>query len=159
MHHRNRILVTRFLQNVTISGMDKPAAVVVSTHMSLAGRDFRGLLELLNLAISTHTPLAGRNKVMKIIAVMSPNFYSHAPRGAQHGAADFKVNGNQFLLTRPSRGATISILAATPEKLISTHTPLAGRDSPLSASCRRKIHTRPSRGATATGASWKFPSS
>lgn len=30
--------------------MDKPAAVVVSTHMSLAGRDFRGLLELLNLA-------------------------------------------------------------------------------------------------------------
>ena len=56
--------------------------------------------------ISTHTPLAGRDEIGE-------------PLG--------KVK-SQFLLTRPSRGATRIAYDRKCETNISTHTPLAGRD-------------------------------
>ena len=56
------------------------------------------------------------------------NFYSHAPRGARHQPNKQYLNGLIFLLTRPSRGATKIKYLADIKKLISTHTPLAGRD-------------------------------
>ena len=34
-----------------------------------------------------------------------------------------------FQLTRPLRGATVTLILAMQEEVISTHTPLAGRDS------------------------------
>ena len=56
--------------------------------------------------ISTHTPLAGRDSI----------------------AENLSIAGNLFLLTRPSRGVTITAKMEHLLYLISTHTPLAGRD-------------------------------
>ena len=78
------------------------------------------------------------------------NFYSHAPRGARLGRTDSGTRNSKFLLTRPSRGATLSTAKSHPVTIflltrpsrgatfctgqnniapaISTHTPLAGRD-------------------------------
>ena len=58
-------------------------------------------------AISTHTPLAGRDS----------------------GSAAYAGRCRKFLLTRPSRDVTRKGQKQVTKKLISTHTPLAGRDS------------------------------
>ena len=62
--------------------------------------------EQLRAQISTHTPLAGRDERILL-------------------ARSFK---QQFLLTRPLRGATLNPAFTRLWKRISTHTPLAGRD-------------------------------
>ena len=61
----------------------------------------------------------------------------------------------EFLLTRPSRGATLLRREAELLEDISTHTPLAGRDSTLQMSGLSSIFllTRPSRGATSFSSS------
>ena len=56
------------------------------------------------------------------------DFYSHAPRGARLWRTSEQWLCFRFLLTRPSRGATDYSLDAIMASLISTHTPLAGRD-------------------------------
>ncbi len=78
------------------------------------------------------------------------NFYSHAPRGARPLAASISMHLSRFLLTRPSRGATICIGTFLFFSHISTHTPLAGRDSCVRSGRRPEqfLLTRPSRGAT-----------
>ena len=61
--------------------------------------------------------------------------------------------GSKFLLTRPSRGATILYLILCIVYSISTHTPLAGRDRNYNQLLKHHwkfLLTRPSRGATAT---------
>ena len=56
------------------------------------------------------------------------DFYSHAPRGARLQDQEAAGRREEFLLTRPSRGATILTAKLLPMLTISTHTPLAGRD-------------------------------
>ena len=81
---------------------------------------------------------------------MELNFYSHAPcgarlsygfscnrlcrflltrplRGATHTRQNISIN-RKFLLTRPLRGATEIAVQICSSLMISTHTPLAGRD-------------------------------
>ena len=101
-------------------------------------------------AISTHTPLAGRDSAVCLSTCSEINFYSHAPRGARRKTPQSHTKNIKFLLTRPSRGATAGIIACTTSVIflltrpsrgathsicrhsrrlvISTHTPLAGRD-------------------------------
>ena len=55
-------------------------------------------------------------------------FYSHAPRGARRKRKNPYNGCSEFLLTRPSRGATVEVTATRVKTMISTHTPLAGRD-------------------------------
>ena len=123
--------------------------------------------------ISTHTPLAGRDKTGLVLVPGEPDFYSHAPRGARrtvtgtgNGLSPFLLTrpsrgatgcrfrihtGRRFLLTRPSRGATSASGSPSLTGRISTHTPLAGRDTApahRSAGPPRFLLTRPSRGAT-----------
>ena len=57
------------------------------------------------------------------------NFYSHAPRGARPASRSLIRMSGQFLLTRPSRGATRMSVNGSSDTEISTHTPLAGRDA------------------------------
>ena len=79
--------------------------------------------------ISTHTPLAGRDACVVYLTKQTV----------------------RFLLTRPSRGATVRTQATEPNDSISTHTPLAGRDSADIDSLTAEqlfLLTRPSRGAT-----------
>ena len=78
--------------------------------------------------ISTHTPLAGRDGKRISVDVNDVNFYSHAPRGARQLVESFGRDGTKFLLTRPSRGATKPSFNDLIIIIISTHTPLAGRD-------------------------------
>ena len=81
-------------------------AHAISTHTPLAGRDQDLYRYATHYWISTHTPLAGRDKVGR-------NRTAH-PR--------------LFLLTRPLRDVTASSSRSVPHGKISTHTPLAGRD-------------------------------
>ena len=78
--------------------------------------------------ISTHTPLAGRDWSSVVTVILFLNFYSHAPCGARHRRLKANIQGDIFLLTRPLRGATYVFLYLNARKVISTHTPLAGRD-------------------------------
>ena len=122
----------------------------ISTHTPLAGRDRIDLDCIAPWNISTHTPLAGRDQALPHRRREPNHFYSHAPRGARppqryrlSGAAHFYshaprgarpyagincYDGNRFLLTRPSRGATGRTRVDHSGQRISTHTPLAGRD-------------------------------
>ena len=59
------------------------------------------------MKISTHTPLTGCNKMQKYVYCAQKDFYSHTPHGVQ---LNLLYNINiflSFLLTHPSRGATI----------------------------------------------------
>ena len=146
---------------------------MISTHTPLAGRDMSPRPLLPPSSISTHTPLAGRDPGSHPLAHVLMDFYSHAPRGARPQRRDvlsvpfyFYSHAprgarptipptpsmtSSFLLTRPSRGATICDRYRALSSTISTHTPLAGRDR-----SRRTYNipvfsfllTRPSRGAT-----------
>ena len=80
------------------------------------------------LLISTHTPLAGRNVVFFYRTLLYVYFYSHAPRGAQPSYFAWHSRLTLFLLTRPSRGATLPTQYSYALFPISTHTPLAGRN-------------------------------
>ena len=123
----------------------------ISTHTPLAGRDENILLVFLAVDISTHTPLAGRDVVAERRPWAGSDFYSHAPCGARlrqsvfinshfkflltrplRGATPSTARSTRtrsFLLTRPLRGATVAPVVVCFAKQISTHTPLAGRDS------------------------------
>ena len=63
-------------------------------------------LSLLN-NISTHTPLAGCDDLGFVGFVNEKDFYSHTPRGVRHTCLGFFDMFFLFLLTHPSRGATM----------------------------------------------------
>ncbi len=91
------------------------------------------------LRISTHTPLAGRDLRPRRCAFLQRDFNSHAPCGARPEWAGVCFKTGSFQLTRPLRGATYGKRCVFTGALISTHTPLAGRDLSLpSISCRNK---------------------
>ena len=80
--------------------------------------------------ISTHAPLAGRDSVAAGLPEQRENFNPRAPCGARPKHIKQEGNLRRFQPTRPLRGATIStLLCAAAAKKISTHAPLAGRDS------------------------------
>ena len=145
----------------------------ISTHTPLAGRDVqktwkakRDIAFLLTRPSRGATmttrcaccasrflltrPSRGATKADGIVGVNTWNFYSHAPRGARRRFAKEKHAPTEFLLTRPSRGATITASPLNDGVVISTHTPLAGRDI-IPCACAFAMQfllTRPSRGAT-----------
>ena len=106
-----------------------PAGRNISTHTPLAGRDLysslinsatqnfyshaprgaRLLLVVLNrlnmLYFYSHAPRGARPGYWSV-KTDSTNFYSHAPRGARHCGSKNRYRNREFLLTRPSRGAT-----------------------------------------------------
>ena len=79
--------------------------VLISTHTSLAGRDYGLRVRIQDLYISTHTSLAGRDTA----DILFPHYA-------------------KFLLTRPSRDVTVIACYFPCNPHISTHTSLAGRD-------------------------------
>ena len=107
-----RFLLTRPSRGATIFLNFGFVVFVISTHTPLAGRDRSVLHPLPHPQISTHTPLAGRDH--------------HQPPNS--------ASMESFLLTRPSRGATNSHSHKSPCPQISTHTLFAGRDFALTPS-------------------------
>ena len=99
-------LLTRPSRGATLSGLPEVDAKQISTHTPLAGRDSNSAFITCGNAISTHTPLAGRDIELQYHAVDPVQFLLTRP---SRGATDtyvFAMTGNAFLLTRPSRGAT-----------------------------------------------------
>ncbi len=78
--------------------------------------------------ISTHTPLAGRDDLCMDMNFAELKFLLTRPSRGATRYPSRKTQTEIFLLTRPSRGATRRAPLATFGRLISTHTPLAGRD-------------------------------
>ena len=107
-------------------------------------------------SISIHAPLAGRDQELRLAASQAAQFQSTRPsRGAtkwelgqrtpelefqstrpSRGATNYSNRRfrfvQEFQSTRPSRGATFSPAICTPERPISIHAPLAGRDNEYS---------------------------
>ena len=78
--------------------------------------------------ISTHTPLAGRDVRVTVIAASPSNFNSHAPCGARH-VSKLDTPTREIISTHtPLAGRDYSITYCDMACAISTHTPLAGRD-------------------------------
>ena len=128
----------------------------ISTHTPHAGRDLAIFAKRTRSTISTHTPHAGRDPLRPDLHPNGAHFYSHAPCGARLISFFNFTLGQEFLLTRPMRGATLLCIARSfrcdyfyshapcgarqpgvvgTEALwkISTHTPHAGRDVSFSS--------------------------
>ena len=150
-----KILLHKFLLTRPSRGATRRRSYISKSnhfysHAPRGARRYLVLVAHANHWISTHTPLAGRDNELNPMLYDFQNFYSHAPRGARQmapsscgsryhfyshaprGARRYrrtaKNRENGFLLTRPSRGATRSLPSRRPGLMISTHTPLAGRD-------------------------------
>ena len=99
--------------------------------------------------ISTHTPLAGRDDALGLWLHFKKDFYSHAPRGARHLESVQNLSASQFLLTRPSRGATGTTASDLENRNFYSHAPRGARQE-LADLVTERIQfllTRPSRGA------------
>ena len=102
---------------------------VISTHAPLAGRDNDSQVIFALHLISTHAPLAGRDIVDDLGADACGLFQPTRPL---RGATNKVISSNPssiFQPTRPLRGATQTSRKLTSVNPISTHAPLAGRDS------------------------------
>ena len=105
----------------------KSEQFLLTRPMRGATRKFRHLQQ--RATISTHTPHAGRDVKCFRNGTGGCHFYSHAPCGARLRRRSYAVEREQFLLTRPMRGATSNCSA-------------------FSGSGTRFLLTRPMRGAT-----------
>ena len=124
-------LLTRPSRGATGCGL--PGNALEENFYSHAPRGARPLTRRCygsDASISTHTPLAGRDAPSHCGHRDGTDFYSHAPRGARLRLDGYIDRVQAFLLTRPSRGATrLSRTIWERYMIISTHTPLAGRDA------------------------------
>ena len=102
----------------------------ISTHAPLAGRDgaVSGHAELWP-KISTHAPLAGRDVQSAMVYMEVEDFNPRAPCGARLSFNQLPLQLEEFQPTRPLRGATRKSMSCATNNTISTHAPLAGRDS------------------------------
>ena len=119
-------------------GVPPPDVLTISTHAPLAGRDRSGGgCTRAVLPISTHAPLAGRDRQGGQVADDGVGFQPTRPlRGATRHRCR-RTPTTVFQPTRPLRGATpqplgCAVLIIT----ISTHAPLAGRDSDRHPFCK-----------------------
>ena len=141
-----------------LAGRDVQSAMAyleaeISTHAPLAGRDLlpqplrpqpkrfqptrplRGATGGIDnmkrqLQISTHAPLAGRDGVQSAMVYMEvEDFNPRAPCGARLSFNQLPLQLEEFQPTRPLRGATRKSMSCATNNTISTHAPLAGRDS------------------------------
>ncbi len=126
--------------------------------------------------ISTHTPLTGCNRVSTsgttgsfnfyshtphgvqrnkyFISFYPNNFYSHTPHGVQHWNISWRNFINIFLLTHPSRGATVAGFVTLWNKSdFYSHTPhgVQHANNSMQDGNIPFLLTHPSRGAT-----WNF---
>ena len=123
---------------------------LISTHAPLAGRDRGKGCTLLDSENFNPRAPCGARLQLKPQLFDFLDFNPRAPCGARHGRGRRESAGRRFQPTRPLRGATSATRDYRCLARISTHAPLAGRDlqnRPLT-SRRRFQPTRPLRGAT-----------
>ena len=144
---------TRPLRGATKELERQAVLFEISTHAPLAGRDgatttppaadlqfqptrpLRGatavhVYAVLEYDISTHAPLAGRDRSSARWTSRRCYFNPRAPCGARQGLCSVWATPRIFQPTRPLRGATtVQFICVILIHNISTHAPLAGRDS------------------------------
>ena len=126
----------RISTHAPLAGRDRPApALGVRAFLFQPTRPLRGATEaakqLLALdLISTHAPLAGRDVKLGFLRARQRDFNPRAPCGARRPLLRTPSHCLPiFQPTRPLRGATPSWWRRGSTSRISTHAPLAGRDS------------------------------
>ncbi len=105
----------------------------------------------MGVGISTHAPLAGRDRREKGLHTHNFDFNPRAPCGARPCLGVTRAHYIKFQPTRPLRGATVKLVIAGVTYGISTHAPLAGRDQETIFDLKMENQfqpTRPLRGAT-----------
>ena len=131
---------------------DPGCRYLISTHAPLAGRDCSWSRRSSRAAGFQPTrPLRGATYVLQDEAPPLSDFNPRAPCGARRWCGVRTARTATFQPTRPLRGATQRARKATRLSQISTHAPLAGRDSRKTAKElyeNRFQPTRPLRGAT-----------
>ena len=144
---------TRPLRGATQLLPNLPGRAGISTHAPLAGRDFvsvqmwyplkefqptrplRGatvvrVVPRISFEISTHAPLAGRDFVVTLIMPVLPYFNPRAPCGARLACTPMGSFAYRDFNPRAPCGARQEAGLPKPDGAeISTHAPLAGRDS------------------------------
>ena len=93
--------------------------------------------------ISTHAPLAGRDHQKAPARSGTDNFNPRAPCGARRQSPMQKSECQEFQPTRPLRGATKPAKVRHLAMNISTHAPLAGRDTDAARRCPQKGYFNP----------------
>ena len=122
-------LLTRPLRDVTPDEPKPDEPKPISTHTPLTGRDcFWGGRFSKRFHFYSHAPY-GTWPISPIQnTIANGNFYSHAPYGTWLELLKVFYLNLAFLLTRPLRDVTSASIASKISSLISTHTPLTGRD-------------------------------
>ena len=112
------------------------------------------------ITISIHAPLAGRDGGASGVKFHFPDFNPRAPRGARpSGPSLTSPLDVKFQSTRPSRGATDCWSPQPVINKISIHAPLAGRDQRRGKAALRAFYFNPRapRGARPSGPSLTSP--
>ena len=127
---KHKFQPTRPLRGATPARMPEDNRTAISTHAPLAGRDYTARYIMKKaLGISTHAPLAGRDRYPRPFLQWRRDFNPRAPCGARPVKVLYGGKYDAFQPTRPLRGATMSSRPILATGKISTHAPLAGRDS------------------------------
>ena len=151
---------TRPLRGATELHDQGRAGVHISTHAPLAGRDVSALLFQRggNQRFQPTRPLRGATEVFRTLQTCVRNFNPRAPCGARQENVNILILTYLFQPTRPLRGATTSAYLSLRSTSISTHAPLAGRDTVAKVNAVTEVTfqpTRPLRGATLACCKWE----
>ena len=129
----------------------QPVGVGISTHAPLAGRDRREKgLHTHNFDFNPRAPCGAR----PCLGVTRAHYIKFQPTRPLRGATAISKKSwqiHKFQPTRPLRGATVKLVIAGVTYGISTHAPLAGRDQETIFDLKMENQfqpTRPLRGAT-----------
>ena len=106
------------------------SVVCISTHAPLAGRDYSLLGEGCKYVISTHAPLAGRDHCVAVQRIFANKFQPTRPlRGATVSNATVRATRRHFNPRAPCGARPLAYGGLHRKQRISTHAPLAGRDT------------------------------
>ena len=122
---------TRPLRGATAGSGGGAAQRRISTHAPLAGRDRVGAAVVALYPISTHAPLAGRDDKLKALSLHA-DISTHAPLAGRDSRIRWWSCPTQNFNPRAPCGARRKIIRGLQGgEEISTHAPLAGRDEEL----------------------------
>ena len=130
--------------------------IVISTHAPLAGRDRRDRVPYADEAISTHAPLAGRDTDYFGNRQQLIDFNPRAPCGARRGGKTASCGELIFQPTRPLRGATLALSPMYWFIEFQPTRPLRGATVQMEENVMDAVFqpTRPLRGATGCKPYW-----
>ena len=133
---RSAFQPTRPLRGATSKAIGSKRTIKISTHAPLAGRDRRSTARKASTAnFNPRAPCGARLPRFTRAARRVTYFNPRAPCGARRASRTAADGLPEFQPTRPLRGATIDRRRTPHAYDISTHAPLAGRDDHRKVAC------------------------